>query len=58
MDWHDLPPMAIEKRSFEIITRGTGLTSARAELGLIIKRVIHTTADFVMLLRCIFHRTR
>lgn len=46
MDWHDLPPMAIEKRSFEIITRELGSRQLEPELAPIIKRVIHTTADF------------
>jgi precorrin-8X/cobalt-precorrin-8 methylmutase len=46
MDWHDLPPMAIEKRSFEIITQELGSRQLVPELATIVKRVIHTTADF------------
>ena len=49
MDWHDLKPLEIEEKSFEIIT------AELAELGVddipeerlpIVKRVIHTSADF------------
>ena len=39
-------PMDIEKRSFEIITELLGGRSFPPEQGPIIKRVIHTTADF------------
>jgi precorrin-8X/cobalt-precorrin-8 methylmutase len=46
MDWHDMPPMDIEKRSFEIITKELGDRQLDPELMPIIKRVIHTTADF------------
>lgn len=45
MNWHDLPPMEIEKRSFEIITQELGTRHQEPELAPIIKRVIHTTAD-------------
>jgi precorrin-8X/cobalt-precorrin-8 methylmutase len=45
MDWHTLPPMDIEKRSFEIITRELGSKQLPPDLAPIIKRVIHTTAD-------------
>lgn len=45
-DWHELPPMEIEKRSFEIITHELGDKYLEPELAPIIKRVIHTTADF------------
>ena len=38
--------MDIEKRSFEIITKILGDTKLDAENELVIKRVIHTTADF------------
>ena len=38
--------MDIEKRSFEIITEILGDTKLDAENELVIKRVIHTTADF------------
>lgn len=46
---HDLEfvkPADIEKRSFEIITRELGDRVLDAENELVIKRVIHTTADF------------
>jgi precorrin-8X/cobalt-precorrin-8 methylmutase len=46
MDWHTLPPMDIEKKSFEIITAELGDYPYKAEQGFILKRVIHTTADF------------
>lgn len=39
-------PMEIEKRSFEIITELLGDRQLEAETAPIIKRVIHTTADF------------
>lgn len=39
-------PMDIEKRSFEIITELLGDRKLEAENELVVKRVIHTTADF------------
>ena len=45
-DWRTLPPAEIERRSFEIITKELGETDfSPAELP-VLKRVIHTTADF------------
>ena len=41
-----IKPMDIEKRSFEIITELLGERKLDAENELVIKRVIHTTADF------------
>lgn len=41
-----LRPMDIEKRSFEIISELLGDTPVDAENELVLKRVIHTTADF------------
>ena len=41
-----LQPMEIEKRSFSIITKELGDTALDEEKAPIIKRVIHTTADF------------
>ena len=41
-----IKPMDIEKRSFEIITELLGDKALEAENELVIKRVIHTTADF------------
>lgn len=41
-----IKPMDIEKRSFEIITELLDDTSLDPENALVIKRVIHTTADF------------
>ena len=46
MDWHTLSPQEIEKRSFEIISRELGEATIPAEQVPILKRVIHTTADF------------
>lgn len=42
----NIKPMDIEKRSFAIITELLGDTKLDAENELVIKRVIHTTADF------------
>ena len=42
----NIKPMDIEKRSFEIITEILGDTKLEPENELVIKRVIHTTADF------------
>ena len=41
-----IKPMDIEKRSFEIITEILGERELKPEHELVIKRVIHTTADF------------
>lgn len=41
-----IKPMDIEKRSFEIITEILGDHQPAAENELVVKRVIHTTADF------------
>lgn len=41
-----IKPMEIEKRSFEIITELLGERKLEPENELVIKRVIHTTADF------------
>jgi precorrin-8X/cobalt-precorrin-8 methylmutase len=46
MDWHTLPPTEIEKRSFEMITEELGDMKFPEDRAPIIKRVIHTTADF------------
>lgn len=42
----NIKPMDIENRSFEIITQLLGDTKLDPEKELVIKRVIHTTADF------------
>ncbi len=42
----DIKPMDIEKRSFEIITKELGDRFIAPENELVVKRVIHTTADF------------
>ncbi len=42
----NIKPMDIEKRSFEIITELLGEKKLEPENELVIKRVIHTTADF------------
>lgn len=44
--YKDLPPGQIENKSFEIITKELGDMVLRPEQEPIIKRVIHTTADF------------
>lgn len=44
--FENIKPMDIEKRSFEIITQILGDTKLDAENELVVKRVIHTTADF------------
>ena len=41
-----IAPMDIEKRSFEIITELLGERPLDPENELVIKRAIHTTADF------------
>lgn len=44
--YKDLPPGQIEAKSFEIITKELGDTALDPENTPVIKRVIHTTADF------------
>ncbi len=44
--YRDLPPGKIEEKSFEIITKELGDMVLRPEQAPVIKRVIHTTADF------------
>ena len=46
MDWQQLSPEEIEKRSMEIIDSGLGAAAIPAEQRPILRRVIHTTADF------------
>ena len=41
-----MKPMEIERRSFEIITQELGDRKLDPEFALVVKRVIHTTADF------------
>ena len=50
----NIKPMDIEKRSFAIITELLGDTKLDAENELVIKRVIHTTADFDYVQNLIF----
>lgn len=45
-DIERLGPMEIERRSFSIITEEAGSRIADDERSMIVKRVIHTTADF------------
>ena len=45
-NWRTLPPEDIERRSFELITQELGQTAHSPEELLVLKRVIHTTADF------------
>lgn len=49
-----IKPMDIEKRSFEIITEILGDTPINPENELVIKRVIHTTADFEYVQNLVF----
>ena len=46
MNIQNLPPMEIEKESFRIITEELGDRTLDPEQAPILKRVIHTTADF------------
>lgn len=46
LEFLDVAPGEIEKRSFEIITETLGERNWPEENALVIKRVIHTTADF------------
>ena len=50
----NIKPMDIEKRSFEIITEILGDTKLDLENELVIKRVIHTTADFEYVQNLVF----
>ena len=50
----NIKPMDIEKRSFEIITEILGDTKLNPEYELVIKRVIHTTADFEYVQNLVF----
>ena len=50
----NIKPMDIEKRSFEIITEILGDTKLNPENELVIKRVIHTTADFEYVQNLVF----
>lgn len=50
----NIKPMDIEKRSFEIISEILGDTPLPAENELVIKRVIHTTADFEYVQNLVF----
>ncbi len=50
----NIKPMDIEKRSFEIITEILGDTRLEPENELVIKRVIHTTADFEYVQNLVF----
>ena len=46
VELENVRPMEIEKRSFEIITEELGDRKLDDEKALIIKRCIHTSADF------------
>ena len=50
----NIKPMDIEKRSFEMITEILGDTKLDPENELVIKRVIHTTADFEYVQNLVF----
>ena len=53
-----MKPMDIEKRSFAIITELLGDRRLDPENELVIKRVIHTTADFDYVDNLVFPTTR
>lgn len=53
-----IQPMDIEKRSFAIITELLGDTRLDPENEPVIKRVIHTTADFDYVKNLVFRRMR
>lgn len=44
--WNEIPPDEIERRSFEIIGSTLGDTKFDPDVEAVVKRVIHTTADF------------
>lgn len=46
MKFDTMKPDEIEKRSFEIITKELGEQNVAPEISAVVKRVIHTTADF------------
>ena len=46
MGFEKLAPLEIERRSFEIITHELGAHAFPPEVAAVVKRVIHTTADF------------
>ncbi|MBI5101067.1 MAG: precorrin-8X methylmutase [Nitrospirae bacterium] len=48
-------PLDIEKRSFEIISEETDLSGLTSEQAPIVKRVIHSTADFEFKNNLVFH---
>ena len=52
-----IKPMEIEARSFEIITELLGSRKLDPENELVIKRAIHTTADFATRIISSFPRT-
>jgi len=52
---HGLKPQEIEKRSFEIISEELDLSDVPTERLPIIKRVIHSTADFEFKTSLVFH---
>ena len=54
MELQNVLPADIEKRSMEIIAEELGEIQLDPEKVSIVKRVIHTSADFIMHVRCIF----
>ncbi len=46
IEFQDILPGDIERHSFAIITRELGARTFSPEIGAVVKRVIHTTADF------------
>lgn len=56
MEWNDMTPEEIERRSFAIIEAELGERRLNALEAPVIKRVIHTTADFSYLDSLVFAR--
>ena len=54
----NVKPKEIETRSFEIITEELGDKKLQPGTELIVKRCIHTSADFDMRIICIFPKMR
>ncbi len=45
-EWEQVQPQEIEARSFEIISKELGELDLEEKYALVLKRVIHATADF------------
>ena len=58
VELENVKPMDIEKRSFEIITEELGDTPLLPGTELVVKRCIHTSADFDYAKKSLFFRKR